>query len=276
MIKRNARSQAGFTLVETLITIAILAVMSVLSAQTIQRSLNAKTKLQDQMDDLSRVRDALRLMERDLALAYHHRDFEKEIDDQIKKLNKAPVTQGAPPTTPGFAPPPEVPVPREAPRQDPTTFFAGAEQEMNFVTMNNSRIQANARQADFLEVGYSLKDCREKVQGKCLWRRTSSVVDSDVTRGGSEIALLDHVQELKFRYIGKGKLDWVSDFRSDNGGDAVTKGNYPSAVEISLTFQKGEGDKIKKYSMQIVAPIHFPNNKEEGSDSATTAPAPKN
>ena len=259
------KSQKGFTLIETLLTVAILAVMSVLAAQTIQRSMQAKVKLQDQIDDLSRVRDALRLMERDLALAYHHRDFEKEIADKVKTLSK-PASTGPP----GFAPPPDAPEVREAPRQDPTTFFAGSEEEMNFVTLNYSRIQANARQADFQEVGYSLKACREKNQGKCLWRRTSAVVDSDVAHGGNEIALLDHVQELKYRYIGKGKQDWVSEWRSDKGGDAVTKDHFPAAVEISLTFQKGEGDTIKKYSTQIVAPIHFPNNKEEDTNNGTT------
>ncbi len=260
------RSQKGFTLIETLLTVAILAVMSILAAQTIQRSLQAKVKLQDQIDDLSRVRDSLRLMERDLALAYHHRDFEKDISDNLKKLNRPTPAPG----NPNFAPPPETPEVREAPRQDPTTFFAGAAEAINFVTLNNSRIQANSRQADFQEVGYSLKDCRESSQGKCIWRRNSAVVDSDVTRGGNEIALLDHVQELKFRYIGKGKQDWVSEWRSDNGGDAVTKGKFPAAVEISLTYQKGEGDSAKKYSMQIVAPIHFSNNKEEDTTNGTT------
>ena len=260
------KSPNGFTLIETLLTVAILAVMSILAAQTIQRSMTAKVKLQDQIDDLSRVRDSLRLMERDLALAYHHRDFEIEIIQNLKKLNAPTPPAG----NPGFVPAPEIPEIREAPRQDPTTFFSGAEDNMNFVTTNNSRIQANSRQADFQEVGYSLKGCRETSQGKCIWRRNSPVVDSEVTRGGNEIALLDHVKELKFRYIGKGKQDWVSEWRSDSGGDATTKGKFPAAVEISLTFEKGEGDGIKKYSMQVVAPIHFPNNKEEDSANGTT------
>ncbi len=264
-MRNSQRSQNGFTLIETLLTVSILAVMSILAAQTIQRSMQAKVKLQDQIDDLSRVRDALRLMERDLGLAYHHRDFEKEIADKVKALGKPT----PPPGQPGFAPPPDPPEVREAPRQDPTTFFVGSDSEMNFVTLNNSRIQSNARQADFQEVGYTLKDCREKNQGKCLWRRTSAVVDSDVSRGGNDIALLDHVQELKFRYIGKGKQDWVTEWHSDATGDAVTKDHFPAAVEISLTFQKGDGDTMKKYSTQIVAPIHFPNNKEEDANGLT-------
>jgi prepilin-type N-terminal cleavage/methylation domain-containing protein len=257
----------GFTLLEVLLTISILAVLAVLAAQTIQQSVKSKAKIQSQVDDLSRIRDALRLMERDIALAYHHRDYEKEIEDTLKKLNQ-------PAPAPGVVPPPPPPVtPREAARQDPTTHFIGADQEMNFVTMNNSRIMANVRQADFVEVGYSLKACRTG-GGQCLWRRMSPLVDSDVTKGGNELALLDHVQELSFRYIGRGKQDWNTEWRTDQGGDGITKNSFPWAVEISLTFLRKEGDAEKKYAMQIVAPIHFPNNSEGTNASSAAPPGP--
>lgn len=248
----------GFTLLEVLLTISILAVLAVLAAQTIQQSVKSKSKIQGQIDDLSRIRDALRLIERDVALAYHHRDFEKEIDDAYKKLNK-------PTPAPGMPPQPADPVPvREAPRMDPTTQFIGTNQEMNFVTMNNSRIMANVRQADFVEVGYSLKPCHNSGGGQCLWRRMSPLVDSDVSKGGNELALLDHIQELKFRYIGRGKQDWGTEWRSDGNGDGATKNNFPWGVEVSLTFLRKEGEVEKKYAMQIVAPVHFPNNQEGG------------
>jgi hypothetical protein len=211
-------------------------------------------------------------MERDLALAYHHRDFEKEINDAVKKANKPQPNPNMPFNPNGGVPDPNDPdSQREAPRQDPTTQFMGSETEINFVTMNNSRMSANLRQADFVEVGYSLKDCKAG-GGKCIWRRTSPLVDSDVTKGGTELALLDNVQELSFKYIGKGKQEWTSEWKTDASGDAVTKGNFPWAVEISLTYSRKVGETEKKYVMQIVAPIHFPNNREEGSGGNNSNP----
>lgn len=255
------KNQRGFTLIEVMISVAILATMSMLAARSIQQGLKAKTKIQGQIDDVSRLRDALRLMERDLNLAYHHRDFELELQQLVKK--PATATAGTPPGSGTSTPIPDPP--REAARQDPTTNFVGTDEMMSFVTMNNARMIKNTRQADFVEVGYALKSCKSadgKKSSKCLWRRSSNVVDDDVTSGGDEVVLLEDVTEFGLQYIGKGKQDYVKVWRSDKGGDAVTKGNFPQAVKVSITVQKEELGKKKKYSMEIVSSIHFPNNKE--------------
>lgn len=281
------KNQKGFTLIEILIALSILAALSVLSVNTITSALRSKDKLQGQIDDVSRIRDALRLMERDLNLAYHHYDFEKDIADQVRKLNTASATgnpaAGNPSGIPGagnFPVAPVAPTPTpEAPRLDPATHFVGTEDSMNFVTLNNGRITKNIRQADFIEVGYALKDCKSidgSKTSKCLWRRTSLIVDSDVTKGGDELVLLQDVSEFSLKYIGPGKTDWVKDWRSDKAGDGATKDNFPLAVEISLTVTKGEKDKKKKYPMQITATIHNPNNPEKKADgSANTTQIPQ-
>lgn len=291
------RNQRGFTLVEVLLSVAILATMSALVARSITQAVKAKTKLQGQIDDVSRMRDALKLMERDINLAYHHRDFEKEMNDLLRKKYGANPAGGAAgagnggPGGPGgfggggpagsFGAPlagsasgtlPDVlKTQREAERKDPSTHFVGMEDGLSFVTMNNARMIRNSRQADFIEVGYALKDCQSadgKRRTKCVWRRSSPYVDDDVTLGGEEVVLLEDVSEFAMKYIGKGKQDWVSTWRTDKGGDGATKDNFPQAVQISLTIQKGpDGVNKKKYSMQIVVPIHFPNNKEEQGGS---------
>lgn len=277
--------QKGFTLIEVLLAITILATLMVLAGQTLKRASQHKVRIQAQVDDVSRMRDFLRLVDRDINLAYHHYDFEKAIYDEAKKKQKASANQvGAkgPGTTnpsgvnpPGFtgdaSTPPSTTVaeepepPREAPRQDPSTFFVGAEHSLDFVTLNNGRTIRNEKQSDMIEVGYSLKDCKSsdgKKTSKCIWRRSSPVVDEDVTKGGDEIVVLEDVTEFSLKYIGKGKQDWVKDWNSGPGGDGATRNNFPQAVEISITIEKGEEGKKKKYSSQIVSSLHFPNNQE--------------
>lgn len=250
------KNRNGFTLLEVIIAVGIFAVMSAFVASAIQNGIKAKKKVQTQIDEVSRMRDAVKLMERDLNQAYHHLDWEKEFLDKVKKGN-------APTPPPGvFQPPPQPEIPPEVQRMDPTTQFVGSQDKMNFVTMNNARFQTNKKMADFVEVGYELKNCTStdgKTNSSCLWRRQSGAVDLDVTKGGDSQVLLENVTELKFRYLGQGKQDWISDWNStDQGSDAAAKGKYPLAVEISITTEKAETK--RKNSMQIVANIRFPNN----------------
>jgi prepilin-type N-terminal cleavage/methylation domain-containing protein len=276
--KKHDSKTYGFTLIEVLISVAILSTLSLLTAQSIRQAISQKKIIQEQVNETSRLRDSMKILEKDIQLAYHFRDWEKEIQALVKKnKNKTNSAKQSATQVPQFdangypildTDTQEIPL-GEAKRQDPTTQFIGRENEIHFVTMNTGRILKNTAQADFVEVGYTLKDCTSidgKNQSKCLYRRTSPWVDKDVTKGGSEILLLEKLTEFNLRYMGKGKQDWVKDWRSDEGGDGATKGNFPWSVEISITSQKNDDsqkNKAKKYSMQLVVPIHFPNNKED-------------
>jgi prepilin-type N-terminal cleavage/methylation domain len=271
------KNQKGFTLLEVVITLVILGTLTVATAQAIQQAIKAKNKLDEQIDDASRMRDALKLMERDINLAYHHRDIEKELNDLVKKSGQTTSRgTGAPaggsffgaPTT-GATTTSQDP-PREAPRRDPVTNFMGTNEAIDFVTMNGARTLRNAPVADFIEVGYILKECKNIVDdqsSKCLWRRTTPYVDLDVTKGGDEVVLVENITEFKLRYIGKGKQDWVNEWKTDESGDGATKGRFPTGVEISLTMTKDKGSTKKKYSMQLIVPVHFPNNPEETNNN---------
>lgn len=266
----KTRDSLGFTLIEVLIALAILSTISILVARTISQGVKAKAKIQEQIDSVSRLRDAIRVIEKDVNQAFHYRDIEREINALIKKKK---VTPGVP-----VAPEPPVAAP-EATRVDPETHFIGLDSQMDFVTMNTGQVFQDNTQADFIEVGYRLSDCRSikggKSSGKCLWRRVSSLVDTDVTKGGKEVVLLDNVQEFKLAYFGKGKQDWNSTWKSDIGGDAVTKGAFPELVEVSLAIQDEEnGSKKKKYSMRFVIPVHFPNNPTEEDKKNATSSSP--
>lgn len=263
------KNKSGFTLIELMIALAILATLTVLTSQAISQAVKAKIKLQDQLDDVSRMRDAVRLIEKDLNLAYHYRDVEKEIQDLINKQNAPQQPPGSPPLQQVAQPT----IPREVPRRDPETHFVGSVDAVNFVTMNNARTVRNTQTADFIEVGYSLRECRNlrtDSSSKCIWRRSTPLVDLDVTKGGDEIVLMENVTEFKLRYLGKGKQDWVNDWRTDPQGDGATKGKFPQAVELSVTMDKKVQGRSKKYSMQLIIPIHFPNNPEEGASNART------
>ena len=265
--RRNLQQAAGFTLFELMVSITILATLSVLTSQTIQQAIKNKLKIEDQVDDMSQVRDALKIMQKDINLAFHYRDLEAEMKTLVKKAVPAPK-----PTAPvdGIASPPEIPLfPSEPNRQDPETQFVGTDKELSFVTGNTSRLYANTGQADFMKVGYALEDCRlpgekDTTTSNCLVRKTSYTVEGDPEKFTDKIVLLSFVSELKFRYRGAdkgaGKDDWVNRWSSKDN-DGATKGAYPDAVEITLTRERSVAGKKRKTSMQLVAVVRFSNNK---------------
>lgn len=297
------KSNSGFTLVEIVISLTILATLTVFSTMNIQAALRAKAKVSEQVEDMGKVRDALRILERDINLAYHYRDIEMEFKAEVACRSRTTQQQQqqqqpipgvpAPPTAPpgagaagatqacldSYAQDPKIKESNRT-RLDPTTQFVGKENKMDFATMNTGRVSVTEQMADFAKVGYALKKCNNldgssTGSGECLVRRYSTVVEGDITKGGEDTVLLQDVTEFKLRYIGPGKQDWNSAWSSVEG-DAATKDNYPSAVEISLTIEVKRNEKVKakKISMQIVSPIHFPNNKPRTSGGSNPSAIP--
>ncbi len=280
----NPNSQQGFSLIEVILAISILAIICTMTAQAIQAALRNKKIIQEQIDDVSRLRDAVKIIEKDIQLAFHHQDLEKELEDLAKK-QKSPT----PKPKPGEHKPPTETTPtptaepaeekRQVSRQDPVTHFMGYENRLNFVSQNSPRLVQGQRQADFLEVGYELKDCKSpdgKSSSKCLFRRTDAIVDDDVEKASetsnSEFVLLENVTEFALKYFGKGKQDWVSEWKTNAAGDGATKGNFPLAVELWIKIEKAKNNKLGKkkvYSLNVVVPLHFPNNIEKTANKTS-------
>ena len=273
MILSHRSQKKGFTLIEVIIAITILSTLSMLVATSLSRALKAKRKIQAEVEDVSALRDALKVMRADIYQAYNHYDFEKEISDIAQKPTQAGAQPGQP--AGGFVPPPTQTTQttqRENKRQDPSTQFVGDDQKINFVTLNNGRTLANELQADFIEVGYSLKDCKNLTTEKnsqCLFRRVEKIVDADVTKGGTESVLLENIKEFKLRYIGDGKKDWVKEWKTSGGIDDSTKSIFPDAVEITLAIERELDGKKKEYSLQYVVPVHNPNNSKSKNNNAS-------
>ena len=288
----------GFTLLEVMIVLVIMSTLTVLSSQAIQQAIKNKIKLQDQIDDMSQVRDALKVIERDINLAFHYTDLELELKEAIKKKRQELCKNASATTTtqPGYPPPSSTtttlpgakpgcapedlnsPPKKPEHRADPVTQFIGKENELYFATLNASRLSEGISQADFIKVGYLVQSCKKPGADSgpgisCLVRRSSNVVEGDITQGGEDVVLLEDVTEFKLRYFGKGKQDWVNEWDSIKG-DAIAKNRFPDAIEISLKIEKGKDTKKKKISMQIVVPIRFPNNIYQDSLNAAAKQNP--
>lgn len=276
------KNQRGFTLMEIVIAVTILSTLSILIGTATSRALKAKRKIQAEVNDVSALRDTMKIIRADINMAYNHYDFEKEIYDQATKADPA---KNIAPGGGGITTQPTTPqtqrAPRENKREDPRTEFIGESNKLSFVTMNQARMLTGELAADFMEVGYVVKSCtslsKKDMTSNCLYRRSQKILDADVTEGGIETAVLENVTEFTLKYLGEGKTDWKADWKTKGGVDGTTNGQFPEAVEVNLATETELDGKKRQYSLQTIIPLHFPNNtKKTGSAAASGSTNPSN
>jgi prepilin-type N-terminal cleavage/methylation domain-containing protein len=277
-------TQAGFTLLELMIAITLLAFLSALTTQSIRRAVQTKTKLQKSIETNARLRDALRVIERDIQMAYHHRDFTIDLynragEENQRRNNQAqnnannpndpnnpnnPNTPGVPPNAPNAGTASTFQKKRPLPQ---LTFFFGEENKLTLTTRTNARTSMNQPVSEQLRVSYYLDSCKSRrdptKSSKCLWRRVNPYFEESVELlDGETSALIEDVDSLKFRYIGDTTMqEWGTAWKSKNG-EPNHADKFPMAVEVTLSITDPNIGKGKPISVQTVAMVRFPNNAE--------------
>lgn len=282
--------ERGFTLIEVMIALMILAFLAYFTSQSVQQALRTKGKVQKDIDKNSTLRDALRIIERDVNLAFNYRDVSIELYNRTQENRKNAATGKKSKT--GDKNPPAGVIP--ATPQDPTpqttentdekfklkvdkvlTQFIGEKNAINFSSLSNMRVTEDSQTSSQSEIGYSVRPCRrrstQEQSSQCLWRRVNPLIDEDIDKGGTETVLLENVSEFSLRYLGPGREEeWIDTWITTDRGDDQTKGKFPLAVEITLGIKDPNPDaKDKNLRATVVAAIRNPNNKEDPSAKET-------
>lgn len=297
----------GFTLLEVIISITILAFISIYTAESIQSGLKSKAKIHDKLDNQSLLEDALKVMDDDIQLAFHYRDIDVEIFNKAQKQRKKDhESKSSTNTTTGNGQTTSNPAQGSSgnktsaqnqaqkikydytlKKDNSLTQFVGDKDQLNFTSLSYSRTIANSLVSNQAEVGYYLRNCKNRTHpdwsSRCLVRRINPYIDDKIGDGGTETVLLENVVKFQLRYLGTESENWLDTWASNESGDAVTKGNFPFAVEITLKIQNKHLPKSKPLEMTIVSQIEFPNNLDKNSNSddtnggtanETTSPSP--
>lgn len=279
-------NRSGFTLLEMMIAMTILAILTILTSTSIRSAIQTQNKFESQIEQDSQVREALRVMEKDLGLAFHHRDTYATMINQINQdMNKAP---GAPNSQGGNVitqtPPLQgavsnnaapTPKPKAIPKE--LTAFVGDEKSLYFTSLSNVRVHRDEQASDQAKIGYFLKNCKNlDTRGKsytsnCLWRRVSPTLDDQIDvsdHSATESVILENVAEFKLKYFGPGHEEWLAAWKTTDS-DANMKNNFPYAVQIYVKVQNKNNPKSKPMDMTMIASIHFPNNEIKKDPNAS-------
>lgn len=223
MIKQNSApmalssTEAGFTLLEVMIALAILALMSLAIFYSTDQLLRSKedTEIRDEKEHAISL--ALNRIADDLSMAYTVKNAEllgQDFDGEIA--------------------------------------FKGSEERINFAAFANQPYLRNVRESDSAEIGYYLEPMPEDPKKYNLMRRQSAEVDRDVEVGGRFYVLMEDVEKLTFQYWDDKSEEWKKNWDSTSI-DFANK--LPRAVKVEIEVMMPDEEEKKTFS--VVAPIRL-------------------
>lgn len=209
------RRTRGFTLVEVLIALVLLAVVSVALAQSFAYSFETKRRVSAINERYHEGRQTMIRFARELRMAFLH----AEVPEQLREEDPMMLTR-----------------------------FKGTEDTLHFATTAHLRIHQNARESDQSEVAYFLgtSDRESAYEGKTLFRRESKRVDADPEEGGHIWPVVDGVHDFRIEYWddrnGIGDDNWRREWNSHEDENLPL---LPARVRITLELISLEGPPIR-------------------------------
>lgn len=216
--------QTGFTLIEVLISIAILAFIMVAVWSSTSQSLDAKDRIEKRDGIFQEGRVSLRKLSDDLEMAF---------------LIKDPRARAAEAVAAGVAASTEV-----ATRPRPISFFIaedrGERDELRFTTLSHLRLFKNAKESEQSKVSYAVAQSPEDPNVLNLVRTYYPWLDDKDTVEGTSYVVAENVREFNVEYYDTRKQEWV---RSWNTMQLDWKDRLPRAVRVTLAFPDPDDDR---------------------------------
>ena len=259
-----ALTAAGFTLIEVLISLAILAFISLSIYQGTTQTFRMRDVVIQEGDFYNGIRLSMSILERDLNLLFSPISFVPA------PSKKPPGGQPGAPGAGGFANRGQPGT--EGPDLDPnsqefqnsdlartTDFWLGATnkagvklsrftgegEKMTFVTASHQRIYKDRLESEFIKVTFELRDERPDDPGFEGTKTLVKVIDTNVfddiekKEGSKKVyPILPGVKKIAFRYYRKDKTTW--DNKWDNSKEDDYKSTYPNLVEVKLEATGGK------------------------------------
>lgn len=200
MLRILLNCKKGFTLIEVLISVALVSFVMLLIWQTTSQSILAKKQIETRQEFYHFARVAIDKMVADLSMA-----FLLGSDLHLGQRQGSPLMK---------------------------TVFKGGADELTFTSLSHLRLFQGARESEATEVGYKIERDPDDKDHSVLYRRESKWIDDQLEEGGVWVPLAPKVKELKIEYYDGEKFDWQSSWNSESS----EKGKLPRAAKLTLTF----------------------------------------
>jgi len=206
-------SAAGFTLMEVLVAVSILALVTSLTWASMSNSFHIKDTVERSMDRYTGARLAVERMARELASAW-------------------------------IVPPPSAIEVRTFVTEFRLTADAGGSR-LDFVSFSHTRLVKDVNESDQNELSYWVGEDPENHGTSALWRREAPRIDDRPESGGKAAVVVPDV--VRFNAEALDPLasedgDWVEDW--DTTQAAGYPDRLPRAVKLALVFHDEAGREV--------------------------------
>lgn len=171
-MKSRSSRISGFTLLEVLLAVSILAIISTVIYSSLFNSLDAMDRTRLKMDHYELIRMAFSLMEMDIQGAYS-----SPYTDYYGFQGKNEENDGYP------------------------------ADKLTFISTTHKRMMRNAPETDLCEVEYFLLIPDDDEQLPKLYRRTDPTPDKEPESGGTSWEILDNIKGFDIQYYDN--LEWL-------------------------------------------------------------------
>ena len=224
--KRRRRAlERGFTLVEVMISVGLLAVVSVSLFLTMSRSFKVKENMTVLSERYHEGRQVMRRITRELRMAFLRAQPPEEVQEEEPAM---------------------------------ITRFLGEEDEIYFPNTAHVRLRAEGRESDQAEVAYFLKrpSYDTPFRSPTLFRRESRRVDNRPDRGGSIWPVVDGVKRFKIEYWDDSKE--IGDDAWQRSWDSDDNKLLPARVRITLELERLDSNRTIRFVGQAAPKIRRP------------------
>ncbi|MBW2260765.1 MAG: prepilin-type N-terminal cleavage/methylation domain-containing protein [Deltaproteobacteria bacterium] len=218
------RREAGFTIMEIMVAIAILAMVSTLIWTAFAQTSRAKKVVETTNDRYHQIRIAMRRICSDLSQAYLSRNMNPQL------ITRESVFIGQ--------------------NDDPDS--------LDMMTFSHRRRYKNARESEQCEVGYYVVEDAENPDQMNLVRREARRVDDEPEEGGITLVLIEDVLEFDLEYFDAPMDEWQDEWDTTQVTGEANR--LPMQVRIRIVI-RGRNDEelefVTQTAVRMTEPVFY-------------------
>ncbi len=209
MVKLVKLDEAGFTLLEVMVSVAIVSMIMLLVWSSSNQTLDSKERIEARDMLFQNGRVAFQKLTDDLSMAF--------------LIKKARMRTGINPR--------------------PITFFIGEDEgnrdKLRFTSFSHMRFFKGAKESDQCKISYEVIQDPNNYDIFNLVRREQPYLDAETTIQSKPYIVAEDIEDFELEFYDYRKDEWVRSWDSENIDFA---GKLPRAVRITLTFPDPDED----------------------------------